>query len=161
MKKPFAIAVSTILLGACSTTLPRTRETIPSVAGERLSKGGLEYIDIARGSGAPIASGKCAYTHYTGWLTNGVRVDSSRDGEPVAFIQGSGKVLRGWEIGIEGMRAGAKRRLLIPYQLAYGTEGSPPLVPSRADMIFDVELMAVTDATNHQCRPWKEVSRSG
>lgn len=161
MSKSMSTAIAALLLCGCATTLPRSREAIPSVAGETLSKGGIQYIDVARGSGAPTTNGKCAYTHYTGWLTNGLRVDTSRDGEPVAFVQGSGKVMRGWEIGIEGMRAGAKRRLLIPYQLAYGTEGSPPLVPARADMIFDVELMAVTDASNHQCRAWKDVSRSG
>jgi peptidylprolyl isomerase len=161
MTRTWTTAVAALLLSGCASAPQRQRETIPSVAGETLNKGGIQYVDIARGSGTPVTNGKCAYTHYTGWLTDGTRIDTSRDAEPVAFIQGTGKVMRGWEIGFDGMRAGAKRRLLIPYQLAYGAAGNPPVVPTRANLIFDVELMAVTDATNHQCRSWKDVSRSG
>jgi peptidylprolyl isomerase len=161
MTRLLTTVLTALLLSACASAPPRPRETIPTVSGETRTKSGIQYVDVALGNGAAVTSGKCAYTHYTGWLTDGTRIDTSRDAEPVAFIQGTGKVMRGWEIGFEGMRAGSKRRLIIPYQLAYGAAGNPPVVPTHADMIFDVELMAVTDATNHQCRAWKDVSRSG
>ncbi|MEO5818093.1 MAG: FKBP-type peptidyl-prolyl cis-trans isomerase [Gemmatimonadaceae bacterium] len=161
MKQGTMTAVAALLLSACASAPPRPRETIPTVSGETRTRNGIQYVDVIQGTGTPVANGKCVYTHYTGWLTDGTRIDTSRDAEPVAFIQGTGKVMRGWEIGFEGMRAGARRRLMIPYQLAYGAAGNPPLVPTHADMIFDVELVAVTDATNHQCRAWKDLSRSG
>ena len=161
MRSPSTFALAALLLSACASPPVRVREAIPTVSGEVRSRSGIQYVDIASGSGAPMANGKCVYTHYTGWLTDGTRFDTSRDAEPVAFIQGTGKVMRGWEVGFDGMRVGARRRLLIPYQLAYGEAGNPPVIPTRASLIFDVELMAVADATNHQCRPWKDVSRSG
>jgi len=154
-------ALSLLLLCACASAPVRTHEAIPAVSGEVRSRNGIQYVDISPGSGTPMANGKCVYTHYTGWLTDSTRFDTSRDAEPVAFIQGNGQVMRGWEVGFDGMRVGARRRLMIPYQLAYGAAGNPPVIPARANLIFDVELMAVTDATNHQCRPWKDVSRSG
>jgi len=161
MTSPKPCVFSLLLLAACATAPVRTRETIPTVSGEVRSRNGIEYVDIASGNGASMANGKCVYTHYTGWLKDGTRFDTSRGAEPVAFVQGTGKVMRGWEVGFDGMRVGAKRRLLIPYQLAYGAAGNPPVIPARADLVFDVELMAVTDPTNRQCRPWKDVSRSG
>jgi peptidylprolyl isomerase len=138
------------------------------VDGEMRSVSGIRYVDVAPGTGAPMSQGKCVFTHYTGWLTDGTRFDSSHDaardgtaGEPVAFIQGTGRVMPGWEVGFNGMRVGGKRRLFIPYQLAYGDNGNPPLIPARAALIFDVELMAVTDAANHRCPTWKAVHSSG
>lgn len=129
---------------------------------------GIRYVDIAAGTGAAMSHGKCVFTHYTGWLTDGTRFDSSHDaapdganGEPVAFIPGTGRVMPGWEVGFNGMRVGGKRRLFVPYQLAYGENGNPPLIPPRAALIFDVELMAVADAANHQCPTWKAVRGSG
>lgn len=154
-------ALCVAVLCGCASASPSSRETIPAVSGDTQARGGIKYVDVAIGNGRPIANGKCAYTHYTAWLTDGTRIDTSRDGEPVAFIQGTGKVMRGWEIGFDGMRAGMKRRLMVPYQLAYGAAGNPPRVPTRADLVFDVELMAVSDAVNGQCRAWRDVSRSG
>ena len=95
---------------------------------------------------------KCLFAHYTGWLTDGTKFDSSRDtmpnGQPrtpIAFPQGARRVIAGWDLGFEGMRVGGQRRLFIPYQLAYGEAGRPPRIPERATLIFDVELMAVAD----------------
>ena len=162
------IVVAAVVLSACASAPSRQQETIPAVAGEMRNASGVRYVDVATGNGAQMSQGKCVFTHYTGWLEDGTRFDSSRDaapdgtsGEPVAFIQGTGRVMRGWEVGFNGMRVGGKRRLFIPYQLAYGDDGNPPRIPPRAALIFDVELMAVTDVTNHQCPAWKAVRNSG
>jgi peptidylprolyl isomerase len=90
--------------------------------------------------------------HYTGWLTDGKKFDSSRDTasggkprEPISFPQGSRRVIAGWDLGFEGVKVGGRRRLFIPYQLAYGEAGRPPVIPPKSELIFDVELMAVAD----------------
>jgi peptidylprolyl isomerase len=110
------------------------------------------HIDVRTGTGALAEPRKCLYAHYTGWLTNGTKFDSSRDTmpngrprTPIAFAQGARRVIVGWDVGFEGMRVGAQRRLFIPYQLAYGERGRPPVIPPKAELIFDVELMAVAD----------------
>jgi peptidylprolyl isomerase len=109
-------------------------------------------LDLVPGAGAPAAPRQCYFVHYTGWLTNGRKFDSSRDTmpngrprEPIAFAQGARMVITGWDAGFEGMRVGARRRLFIPYQLAYGELGRPPVIPPKSELIFDVELMAVAD----------------
>lgn len=145
-------AAAALALVACA---PRTRELpapIPSIGGEERTAFALRYIDIAPGTGALAEARKCFFAHYTGWLTNGTKFDSSRDtmpnGQPrtpISFPQGARRVISGWDAGFEGMRVGARRRLLIPYQLAYGELGRPPVIPPRSQLIFDVELMAVTD----------------
>ena len=125
---------------------------IPRIDGETRTAFALRYVDVAPGTGAAVQPRKCVYAHYTGWLTNGKKFDSSRDtmpnGQPrtpIAFPQGARRVIAGWDAGFEGMRVGGKRRLLIPYQLAYGELGRPPVIPPKAELIFDVELMAVAD----------------
>lgn len=123
----------------------------------------------------------CVYAHYTGWLTDGKKFDSSRDtmpnGQPrtpIAFPQGARRVIAGWDAGFEGMRVGGQRRLIIPYQIAYGELGRPPVIPPKATLIFDVELMAVADTlpsagapplppgapAGPQCAPWRVVAGS-
>ena len=145
--------VAGVLAGvACA---PRGRQLpapIPRIEGEERTAFALRYIDVAPGSGAPAAPRKCFFAHYTGWLTNGTKFDSSRDtmpnGQrrtPLGFAQGARRVISGWDAGFEGMRVGGKRRLMIPYQLAYGELGRPPVIPPKSELIFDVELMAVTD----------------
>ena len=105
----------------------------------------LRYIDVAEGSGAPAAAGQEYTVHYTGWLRDGTKFDSSRDrNEPIQFVQGRRQVIAGWDVGFEGMKTGGKRRLIIPYQFAYGERGSGS-IPPKAELIFDVELMSVRD----------------
>jgi uncharacterized damage-inducible protein DinB len=105
----------------------------------------MHYIDIVVGTGAPAAPGKQYTVHYTGWLRNGTKFDSSVDRkEPLKFVQGRRLVISGWEVGFEGMKVGGKRRLFIPYQLAYGETGQGP-IPPKAELIFDVELLGVAD----------------
>jgi len=117
----------------------------PAVEGSPVELASLRYIDIAQGAGAPAAAGKRFSVHYTGWLRDGTKFDSSVDRkEPFDFIQGRRQVIAGWDIGFEGMRVGGKRRLYVPYQLAYGETGSGP-IPPKAELIFDVELLNVED----------------
>ena len=112
----------------------------------------LEIEDLAVGAGAEAKGPSWVTVHYTGWLTDGTKFDSSRDtmpnGQPrtpIAFPQGARRVIAGWDAGFEGMRVGGKRRLIIPYQLAYGEKGRPPVIPPKSTLVFDVELMAVAD----------------
>lgn len=132
--------------------VPKLPAPVPAVQGDVKSLFALRYIDIAPGTGAAAEAGKCVYAHYTGWLTDGKKFDSSRDTArdgtprtPIAFPIGYRRVIAGWDLGFEGMQVGAQRRLIIPYQLAYGARGRPPVIPARADLVFDVELMRVTD----------------
>ena len=105
----------------------------------------MRYIDVERGTGRPAEPGKIYVVQYTGWLRDGTKFDSSRDRpEPFSFEQGKRKVIPGWDAGFEGMRVGGKRRLLIPYQLAYGENGRGK-IPPKAELIFDVELIDVRD----------------
>jgi peptidylprolyl isomerase len=125
---------------------------IPAISGEKREiEVELEYIDFVTGTGAMVEPRKCIYTHYTGWLINGTKFDSSRDTMPngrprdvFSFNQGLRRVIMGWDMGYEGMRVGGKRRLIIPYQLAYGEAGRVP-IPPRATLVFDVELLGLAD----------------
>jgi FKBP-type peptidyl-prolyl cis-trans isomerase FkpA len=104
---------------------------------------GVQYWDIVVGTGATAVPGKTVGLHYTGWLTDGKKFDSSVDrGKPVAFPLGAGRVIKGWDEGIVGMKVGGKRQLRIPPELGYGIHGSRA-IPPNAILIFDVELLAV------------------
>ena len=100
--------------------------------------------DIVVGTGAEAQSGKVLSMHYTGTLTSGAKFDSSLDrGRPFEFPLGQGRVIRGWDEGIVGMKVGGKRKLTIPSDLAYGDRGFPGVIPPGATLIFEVELLAV------------------
>ncbi|MCL2282031.1 MAG: FKBP-type peptidyl-prolyl cis-trans isomerase [Fibromonadales bacterium] len=101
---------------------------------------GLKYFIEKEGGGSPVKSGDVIKVHYTGWLSDGSKFDSSRDrGEPISLQLGAGRVIRGWELGLEGMKPGEKRLLLIPPGLGYGSRGGGPIPPD-ATLIFAVEL---------------------
>jgi FKBP-type peptidyl-prolyl cis-trans isomerase FkpA len=111
--------------------------------GQPKTIGGVTIEDLKVGNGATAASGKTVSAHYTGKFPDGTKFDSSYDaGAPIEFPLGAGKVIKGWDIGIEGMRVGGKRKLTIPPELAYGSRGNGP-VPPNATLVFDVELTAV------------------
>ena len=109
---------------------------------------GLGYEDTVTGNGSVAQSGKTVVVHYTGWLDEGgkkgQKFDSSLDrGRPFDFPLGGGMVIKGWDEGVAGMKAGGKRTLYIPYELGYGKRGHPPVIPPSANLIFDVELIQV------------------
>lgn len=171
------IVVLAAALGAtgCHTGAARFPAPIPPLDAAPKTAFALRYVDVSPGTGAPAEPRQCYYAHYTGWLTDGKKFDSSHDTtdsgkprEPIAFPQGARRVIAGWDAGFEGMRVGGKRRLIIPYQLAYGELGRPPVIPPKATLVFDVELMAVADTlprtesprpgTPPACPPWTTVS---
>jgi FKBP-type peptidyl-prolyl cis-trans isomerase FkpA len=105
---------------------------------------GLQYEDIETGTGPAAQSGQKAKVHYTGWLTNGQKFDSSKDrNDPFEFTLGAGQVIRGWDEGVAGMKVGGKRKLTIPPALGYGARGAGGVIPPNADLIFEVELLGV------------------
>jgi peptidylprolyl isomerase len=134
-----------ILSALAAWAQPKMPDSIPHVDGKIVNQYTMRYIEIQPGTGQPAEAGKVFVVHYTGWLYDGTKFDSSKDrGEPITFEQGKRKVIPGWDAGFEGMRVGGKRRFLIPYQLAYGEKGRGK-IPPKADLIFDVELMDVKE----------------
>ena len=106
----------------------------------------LDYIDFKTGTGELAQPNKYYTLNYVGYLTDGTVFDSSAiQGAPHTFLYGHHEVIRGWDLGLNGMRVGGKRRLFIPWQLAYGPDGRPPQIPARAELIFDVELVSQSD----------------
>ncbi len=98
---------------------------------------------LQTGEGAPVARHSMVRVHYTGWLTDGTKFDSSHDrGEPIEFTLGTGQVIPGWDMGLEGMKAGGKRELTIPPQLGYGAKGAGNVIPPNATLRFEVELVS-------------------
>ena len=111
----------------------------------------LQKIDVKQGTGAEAVTGKPVIVHYTGWIYDdskpdkkGAKFDSSLDRKvPFGFILGAGKVIKGWDDGVAGMKAGGQRTLVIPPQMAYGERGAGGVIPPNATLIFDVELIEV------------------
>jgi FKBP-type peptidyl-prolyl cis-trans isomerase len=103
---------------------------------------GLRYTDLKVGNGPAAAAGSSVAVQYTGWLTDGHMFDSSR-GRPLEFRIGNHEVIDGWDEGLTGMRVGGKRKLVIPPSIGYGAEGSPPVIPANATLVFEVELVGV------------------
>jgi len=124
---------------------PVVPKDIPAVTGPVKYEFALRYQDITIGTGDLAAPGNVYKVHYTGWLEDGTKFDSSLDrGQPIEFQQGAHRVIPGWDQGFAGMRVGGKRRLFIPWQLAYGEQGRGQ-IPPRANLIFDIELLAQRD----------------
>ncbi len=109
---------------------------------------GLQYTDTIAGDGAEAKAGHNVRVHYTGWLYNdgakGAKFDSSKDrGDPFEFPLGAGHVIRGWDEGVQGMKVGGTRVLVIPAALGYGARGAGGVIPPNATLMFEVELLAV------------------
>ncbi|HEY9871551.1 MAG TPA: FKBP-type peptidyl-prolyl cis-trans isomerase, partial [Candidatus Obscuribacterales bacterium] len=103
---------------------------------------GLQFEDIVVGQGPNAQYGQTVTVHYTGWLTNGTKFDSSRDkGQPFQFVLGAGEVIKGWDEGVSTMRIGGRRRLIIPPQLGYADRGAGGVIPPGATLVFEVELL--------------------
>ncbi len=142
--------VTFLLVLSVTLVLQAQKKEVPAaptpITGELVQVPGwpLSYFDLVTGTGVTATTGKRVKVHYTGWLENGKRFDSSVGGRPYAFVLGAGKVIRGWDVGVEGMKVGGKRQLHIPPSMAYGMAGSPPSVPPNAKLIFEIELLEVS-----------------
>ena len=136
-----AACLTVLLLAACGGPPPYTGGNVAE----------LQRIDVNVGTGAPAIAGDEISVHYTGWLFDqnapnkrGQKFDSSRDrGEPLVFRLGTGRVIRGWDDGIEGMQRGGKRELQIPSGLGYGARGAGKVIPPGASLVFEVELLDI------------------
>jgi FKBP-type peptidyl-prolyl cis-trans isomerase len=152
----FVLVLATLLIAQAGKTSSQTKKAPASAAAANPSgptkvsgdpvttSSGLKYWDLKKGTGPAAVNGKTVRVHYTGWLTDGKEFDSSLDsGEPIEFVLGSGRVIKGWDEGIVGMKVGGKRQLRIPPELAYGSRGAGSAIPPNATLIFDVQLVAV------------------
>ncbi len=147
MKVLYPVLVITALLA-----LPlQSQADTPTKRAQTMTLDGMTLIDTQLGTGAVARAGNTVVVHYTGWLYDptapefkGQKFDSSVDrGEPFSFMLGAGRVIRGWDEGVAGMKVGAKRTLLIPPELGYGSHGAGRVIPPNATLIFDVELLDV------------------
>lgn len=150
----FALAVAIALPAGAQKTPPAATpaggdQSISSKIGAKVTE--LKKIDTKQGDGAEAVSGKAVLVHYTGWLYDpnkpdgrGTKFDSSTDrGVPFGFFLGAGRVIKGWDEGVVGMKTGGKRTLVIPPQLGYGERGAGGVIPPNATLMFDVELIEV------------------
>ena len=123
-----------------------SNKTTPTTSSEMITTAsGLQYQDITVGTGQEAKAGDTVSVHYTGYLEDGTKFDSSVDrGEPFSFTLGTGGVIAGWDEGVAGMRVGGTRKLIIPPELAYGEQGAGGgLIPPNATLTFDVELLSI------------------
>lgn len=152
-RQRFLLGLAVILIVAVSAFLafkaiykpkPSATQSPGSGANQVVTQSGLKYEDIVVGTGPAAKAGDTVSVHYTGTLEDGTKFDSSVDrGTPFEFTLGQGKVIAGWDEGIQGMQVGGKRKLTIPPALGYGAGGYPPVIPANATLIFDVELLSI------------------
>src|SRR5580704_11491145 len=164
---PTAPNTATTAHRTTTTATATTPPNIPKIVGIPKTLYAIKYVDSVIGTG-PLAESSVLGTsmadskikwytvHYTGWLTDGTKFDSSHDhpgGEPFTFPQGAHRVIMGWDSGFQGMHVGGKRRLFIPYQLAYGEAAKPRKRPAKSNLIFDVELVSISDTPPEPKQP--------
>jgi peptidylprolyl isomerase len=143
--KPATHKPSAATTTSAAATAMKLPPNIPVVKGIPKTAFALKYIDAKVGTGDLAKPGIKYTVHYTGWLHDGTKFDSSVDrGQPFEFTQGRHGVITGWDEGFEGMHVGGKRRLFIPWQMAYGAAGRGP-IPPKADLIFDIEFISQLD----------------
>jgi FKBP-type peptidyl-prolyl cis-trans isomerase len=138
------------LLMAAGPLLPATfavqdkKPASPPAARENVTPSGVRYVDLQLGQGDEAQLGKIIEVHYTGWLQDGTKFDSSRDREhPFTFRLGTGDAIKGWDEGLLGMRVGGKRKLTIPPELGFGKQGIGSVVPPSSVLIYEFELLGV------------------
>jgi FKBP-type peptidyl-prolyl cis-trans isomerase FkpA len=136
------LAAALIALGMLVS--PLTQGATMSEANATTTASGLKYEDVKVGTGETATAGKTVSVHYTGWLTDGKKFDSSKDrGKPFEFPLGGGRVIKGWDEGVQGMKVGGVRKLTIPASLGYGSRGAGGVIPPDATLVFEVELLGV------------------
>jgi FKBP-type peptidyl-prolyl cis-trans isomerase FkpA len=139
MLKRTVLSAAFVLMGAALPVAPSD-----AASSTVTTPSGLKYEDVKVGTGAAAESGKPVSVHYTGWLTNGTKFDSSKDrGQPFEFPLGGGRVIKGWDEGVQGMKVGGVRKLTIPPELGYGARGAGGVIPPNATLVFEVELLKV------------------
>jgi peptidylprolyl isomerase len=128
--------------GSSTTASPKAEGTMEGKSETTAS--GLQYVDVKPGTGPSPQAGQTAVVHYTGWLADGKKFDSSKDrGKPFSFRVGQGQVIKGWDEGVVTMKVGGTRKLIIPPNLAYGAAGAGGVIPPNATLTFEVELLDV------------------
>jgi FKBP-type peptidyl-prolyl cis-trans isomerase len=138
-RQPGQNALAKPLLGRIALAVNKGVQTITTPSG-------LKYTVLKAGKGATPKPGQAVVVHYTGTLTNGKKFDSSRDkGQPFSFIVGQGQVIPGWDEALSTMKVGERRKLTIPPKLGYGTAGAGGVIPPNATLIFDVELLKISE----------------
>ncbi len=144
-----AIAAASVTAAQTAAPAPTPSALINSKIGAKVTE--LKKIDQKQGDGAEAVAGKAVIVHYTGWLYDpvapdghGTKFDSSLDRKlPFGFVLGAGRVIKGWDEGVAGMKVGGKRTLVIPPQMGYGDRGAGAVIPPNATLLFDVELLEV------------------
>lgn len=138
------LAFSFVTLDHAATFADQKGPSAMSAEQETVTPSGLKYVDLAVGQGDTAKKGDLVVVHYTGWLTDGKKFDSSVDRrDPFSFNLGAGRVIKGWDEGVQGMKVGGKRKLTIPPDLGYGARGAGGVIPPNATLVFDVELLEV------------------
>jgi len=139
-----ATAIGTSQLSADAKWFGKKQDSPQNQPGKMITtKSGLQYQDLVPGNGPMPHQGQTVIVHYTGWLTNGQKFDSSLDrGQPFNFILGAHQVIRGWDEGVATMKVGGKRKLVIPPNLAYGSRATGP-IPPNSTLVFEVQLLGL------------------
>jgi FKBP-type peptidyl-prolyl cis-trans isomerase len=138
------LIVVLFVVGCSSPAAAPQSQPNNSTAKEVTMPDGLKYTDEQVGTGAEATTGKTAVVHYTGWLMDGTKFDSSLDrNQPFSFPLGAGQVIKGWDEGVQGMKVGGKRTLIIPATLGYGARGAGGVIPPNATLKFEVQLLDV------------------
>ncbi len=140
----FGVLAIGLITAACSQSSGSSASGSSDGGNEVALPDGLKYTDAKVGTGTEAKAGQTAVVHYTGWLMDGKKFDSSKDrGQPFSFVLGRGQVIKGWDEGVQGMKVGGTRDLLIPPDLAYGSRGAGGVIPPNATLKFEVELLDV------------------
>jgi len=145
MKKIFLIIILIVIAGGVYFLFQNSKNNKESTATDNYEIQESMKIEILKeGTGEEAKNGDTVSVHYTGTLEDGTKFDSSRDrGTPFSFILGAGRVIKGWDLGVAGMKIGEQRKLTIPSNLGYGTQGAGEVIPPNATLIFEVELLGI------------------